>query len=336
VKSKSKLLATKWLHISLGIIISFGALYLALRGVDLRSVWLSIQNAIWEYVFLALGCVAINTLAKTLRWRLLIGTPGQNITNITYLKVLLAGQMLNTIFPARLGELGRAYVLGGMGPGRSYVLGTIVLEKALDSIAYIILFVALILLIPIPDWIGSSFFVFLLVTLTIVGGILLLVFWPNPFIRLLNAFLNRMPERLRLWLSPRIESGLTSLEIVRRRDDLLRLVLWTGLIWCLAILTNYFTLLALDIHLPIPASMLILFVLQAGISIPSIPGTIGLFEYICVLTLSVYGINQSLALSFGLLLHAIVLIPSTLAGMVSFWSLGLSGQQGRFQDTIGK
>ena len=48
--------------------------------------------------------------------------------------ILLAGQMLNTVFPARLGDLTRAYVLGGKGPGRSFVLGTVVLEKILDSI----------------------------------------------------------------------------------------------------------------------------------------------------------------------------------------------------------
>ena len=136
------------------------------------------------------------------------------------------------------------------------------------------------------------------------------------------------------WLAPRIESGLASLEIIRRRDDLLRLIFWTALIWGLAITTNYFTLLALDIHLPLTASMLILFGLQAGISLPAIPGTIGLFEYICVLALSVFGVDQALALSFGLLLHAIVLVPTTLAGMVSFWILGLSGQREKFQDAV--
>jgi uncharacterized membrane protein YbhN (UPF0104 family) len=114
----------------------------------------------------------------------------------------------------------------------------------------------------------------------------------------------------------------------------LRLVLWTTSIWGLAILNNHFTLLALGIHLPITASMLILVGLQAGISLPAIPGTIGLFEYICVLALSLFGIDQSLALSYGILLHAIVLVPSTIAGMISFWVLGLSGQRQKFQDGV--
>jgi len=334
VKKTSTLLTSHWFRVLISIALSLGAIYLAVRDVDLRLVWSTLLDASWGFILLALACVALNTLAKALRWKLLVGPPGQNIPTINYLMVLLAGQMLNTLFPARLGDLARAYVLGGMGPGRTYVLGTVVLEKILDAFAYIILFGTLILMIPMPTWVGSSILAFILVTLTIAGGIMLLVFWPAPFIRLLNALLSRLPERPRLWLAPRIESGLASLEIVRRRDDLVRLVLWTALIWGLAILNNQFALLALDIHLPLTASLLILFGLQAGISLPAIPGTIGLFEFICVLVLSVFGIDQALALSYGLLLHAIVLVPSTLAGMVSFWALGLSGQRDKFQDGL--
>jgi uncharacterized protein (TIRG00374 family) len=328
-----KILRSKWLRFSLGIMISLGALYLALRGVDLQLVWDSIQHAEWGFILLALLCIAMNTLSKTIRWKVLVSIPGQNIQLSQYLMTLLAGQLLNTIFPARLGDLARAYSLGGKGPGRSYVLGTIVLEKMLDSIAYILLFTGLIILIPLPDWVGGSILVFLFMTVIIIGGIIILVFIPGPFKRYLNSLLGRFPDRWRLWLAPRIDQGLESLEIIRHRNDLLRLTFWTAVIWIMAVVTNYFTLLALDIHLPIAASMLILFGLQAGISLPAIPGTIGLFEYICVLALAYFGIDQATALSFGLLLHAIVLAPSMVAGTLSFWILGLSGQREKFQDT---
>jgi uncharacterized protein (TIRG00374 family) len=271
-------------------------------------------------------------MGKTFRWKLLVGPPGGHIPSFTYLLVLLAGQILNTIFPARLGDLARAYVLGGMGPGRTYVLGTIVLEKMLDSLAYITIFGIIILLIPLPNWVGGSILLFVLVTVAITIGLLLLVFWPAPFQRLLNFLLGKFPERVRMWMTPRIEQGLASLEIIRRRDDLFRLILWTVLIWALAIATNHLVLLALDIQLPISASILILVGLQAGISLPAIPGTIGLFEYICILALSVYGIDQALAFSYGLLLHTILLIPIILTGTISFWVLGLSDQRKKFRN----
>jgi len=72
--------------------------------------------------------------------------------------------------------------------------------------------------------------------------------------------------------------------------------------------------------------------LQAGISLPAIPGTIGLFEYICILALSFFNIDPSTALSYGLLLHAVVLLPPLLAGMISFWVLGLTRERQKYQD----
>jgi len=332
VKAVSRAYNAKWVRILFSLGLSLGAIYLAIRDVTLEQVWKALLEARWEFILLALTTVAINTLAKALRWKLLVGPPGKKITNLRYLMILITGQMLNTLFPARIGDLGRAYVLGGMGPGRTYVFGTVVLEKMLDAIAYLLLFGTLVLLIPMPDWVSGSILAFMLLTITITGGILLVVFFPTPFSRLLNAILSHLPDKPRTWLTPRLDRGLASLEIVRRRKDVLRLVGWTAAIWLLAILNNHFTLLALDIQLPISASMLVLFGLQAGISLPAIPGTIGLFEFIGVLTFSVFGVDNTQALSYGLLLHTIVLVPSTLAGLASFWALGLSDQRQKFTE----
>jgi uncharacterized membrane protein YbhN (UPF0104 family) len=72
------------------------------------------------------------------------------------------------------------------------------------------------------------------------------------------------------------------------------------------------------------ASLLILIALQAGISIPSVPGRIGIFEYICVLALAVFGVGQSTAFGYGVVLHGLVLLTPILAGLVSLSILGLS------------
>ena len=70
------------------------------------------------------------------------------------------------------------------------------------------------------------------------------------------------------------------------------------------------------------ARLLVLIALQAGISLPSIPGRFGIFEYICVLALGSFGVAQPLALSYGLLLHFVVLVPTTVLGGVFFIGLG--------------
>ena len=38
--------------------------------------------------------------------------------------------------------------------------------------------------------------------------------------------------------------------------------------------------------------LLVLVVLQVGITLPSVPGRIGVFEYLCILSLAVFGVAQ--------------------------------------------
>ena len=65
------------------------------------------------------------------------------------------------------------------------------------------------------------------------------------------------------------------------------------------------------------ASLLTLVTLQVGISLPSVPGRFGVFEAACVLALGTFGIEQTLASGFGLLLHTVILIPAVIAGVAS-------------------
>jgi uncharacterized protein (TIRG00374 family) len=326
-----RIISSRIFRLGLGLLISGLALYLVFKDVDFVQVWDALREARWDYIGLALLSVAVNTLAKALRWKVLVGPDGQEISILNYLGVLLVGQMLNTLFPARMGDLSRAYVLGGMGPGRTYVFGTVILEKVLDSFSYAMLFFLLLVLIPLPGWMSQSIFVFTAVILVVSAAVVILAYQPARVTSILDRITLWLPVRFQNWLQPRLRAGYASLEIVRRRSDFNKLVFWSVVVWGTALLTNHLTLLAFDIRLPFTASLLILIGLQAGISIPSVPGRIGIFEYICVLALTLFNVEQILSVSYGILLHAIVLVPSTLLGLVAFWLLGLTGKQDSFR-----
>jgi uncharacterized membrane protein YbhN (UPF0104 family) len=69
------------------------------------------------------------------------------------------------------------------------------------------------------------------------------------------------------------------------------------------------------------ATLLVLIGLMAGIAVPSVPGRIGIFEYICVLALAVFGIKQTQALTYGILLHAVVFLPVLVLGVLALLRL---------------
>jgi uncharacterized protein (TIRG00374 family) len=205
------------------------------------------------------------------------------------------------------------------------VLGTVVVEKIVDLFFYLLIIIVVLLLVPEKAWMAPS-----LITLIIGASLVILMFvvlvaFPVLTARLVEWGLGRLPERISNYLAPRVQAGIRSLEVVKSRGDFLKIMAWSLIVWGTAILNNYLVLLALRIHLPLTAPLLILVGLQAGISLPSVPGWIGVFEYICVITLAYFGVEQNTAFGYGVLLHAVVLGPAVLAGVISLGRLGGMG-----------
>lgn len=312
---------TRW---AVGSAVSLGALVLAARGVDLSSVGATLLRANGAFIMLALLSVLVNILVKAVRWRILIGEQGRAIPLREVLRVLVISQMLNMVIPARVGELSRAYMLGRQGPGSAFILGTVALEKLLDSILYLMLVVLLILLMPVPEWISQPLYPFALIAVSSLVTVLLMSRYQGELLGLLTRTLGWLPQRPRERITRLAGAALSSLAILKDWRSSLAVSWWSAVVWVTAVLNNYLVLLALGIDAPPPAALLVLVVLQAGIAIPSVPGKIGVFQYLCILALGVFGVDRGLALSYGVLLHAIVFLPVTILGVALLWASGLT------------
>ena len=316
-----------YVRVGLGIVISGVFLYLALRNVAYAEVWSTLANAKVRYLGLGLLSVAANIIAKTVRWQVLIGPAARSVPFIRIVTALLVGQTLNALVPARLGDVSRAYMIGRLGPGQVFVLGTVVLEKLLDMLFYALLFLVLLLLIPLPGWISHAASAVTTVAVAACAAVAIMAYHRNWISTNLTRPVGWLPESMRATAVTRLRSGLSSLEILQSRPDLFKLILWSSLVWSTAVLNNHLILRALQLQLPLAASILLLIVLQAGISIPSVPGRIGVFEYLCVLSLAIFKVEQAVAFSYGVLLHSIVMILPMLAGLFLFWRLEIAGKQ---------
>ena len=320
------IIVSRYFRLALGVVITGVSLYLALRDVSLLDVRIALANAKVAFLGLALASVGVTNFGKAARWRMLLGRQRERVGLQKSFMAVVAAQALNTVYPARVGDISRAYVIGGMGPGRVFTFGTIVLEKLIDMLFYVVLFLILFLSIPLPGWINQSVSLFIGATLSVLGIVGLVVYhleWISGFLGRLTHYL---PEQIEARVQNWTGSALSSLAILKSWRDLAQVMLWSALVWSTAVLTNHLTLLALGIHLPLTAPLLVLIALQISLSLPSIPGNIGVFEYLCILSLAFFGIAQSQALSYGILLHLIALLPQTLIGLLFVAMLGMNSQ----------
>lgn len=310
------------IRILIGVVISAVAIYVAIVGVDYTSVWGYLVRADLTLIGLALASIAVNNVAKALRWKLLLGDKGTQVSLWYLLQLHLVGQMINQLMPGRVGDVSRIYLAGEIGVARSFVLGTVALEKIIDMTCYVLIFALLLALIPLPTWVSQSASALVVTTLIVLVSTGVMIIYRRRF-RSIPGWLSRwLPTRLRDRIETIIHDALESLAVLSRRNFGLHMTVISAIIWFTAALTNYLVLWALRIEAPAVSGLLVLFVLLAGINIASVPGQIGVFEYLCVLSLAIFGIDQAPALSFGVLLHVLTYVPTLIAGVLALWGNG--------------
>jgi uncharacterized protein (TIRG00374 family) len=303
--------------VALGVIL----LILAFRGAHPAAVITALAATDPRLVALGLVAVGATVVAKTFRWGLLFYPRHRSLRFSNLFSAIVIGQTMNLLLPARVGELGRAYLIGeNEGQSKLFALGTIVVEKLLDGAMLLLVLALLFLVMPLPDWLRMAGATTGLALACLLVGILLLTGQRKAILAALERVGRHVPGMQRIGLPGRLEVLTDSLASLRAREVNVRLLTWSFAIWVLASLTNYLTLLALGIQVPlVVASLFILAVIHIGLVVPSSPGRIGVFHFLCVLSLSFFGVDAAVALAYGLVLHFIVVVPVIFVGLLCLW-----------------
>ncbi len=310
-----------WWRWGLGLTLGSVFLYLSLRDVPLAESWDALRRADVGWVLLALGGVALNNAAKVWRWQILLAERRQHVPFGLALRAILAGQMFNYLLPMRAGDLSRAYLVGIQQTGTVYALGTIALEKVLDTLMYALLFVLTALALPLPAWVDNSGFTLTVLSLAMGLGAWLLARYSAPALAFLLRIAKILPPRWAHNLETRLRDALRTLRIIRSGRALTALGLWSLIVWGSAIFPNWALLRALSLPGGWSAAAAVLVFLQAVISLPGVPGRVGVFQYACILALALFGVAEAPAFSYGLLLQAVAVLPLIAGGVVSLGHL---------------
>lgn len=302
-------------RIGAGLILGGVALWLAARGTDLDALRRAVADAHTHWILVALLSVVITVAAGVARWRLLFYPDAHARSWWTLTAALLVGQMLNIVLPLRLGEVARAGWVGraeAIPLGRA--LGTIAMERLADLVTVGSVVFALIALAAVPGWLvapGRA-----LVGIALVAGGLLLVIAMRG--QSMAAFATRVARRLPRAIGSRLERlATTAIEGTRVLDSWTMGAAVAGLsllVLLLAASTNYLLFLAFDLVVPASAALVLVIALQVGNTLVSVPGNIGVFQYVTVLTLGAYNVDRESAFAYAVLLHVIALAPKIVAG----------------------
>ncbi len=303
---------------AVGIAISIGSLVFVLRGVDLASVADILRTAIPAWIAVALVLQMIDVGVRALRWQRLVA-PIQLVPYVPMLSYLLVGYLANNVLPARLGELVRSHYLGDReGISRASTLGTVVVERVVDTAVVVAIGAVAILVLQVRGVVASAVLVGLAITGLLVLGLAAGILAGRlPGAARVLAFAERRPKVVEL--GRRLQDGLA---VARRPRTLTEALGLSVVAWSASLLAFAAAGQAIGLQLTIGQAALFATGVALATAIPSGPGYLGTFELAAVAVGAAVGIPRDESFALALLVHAMVLILTSVGGVVAFIRLG--------------
>lgn len=328
----------------IGILISIIALAFAFRQVDFAKVWTSLAGANYWLLAASLVPLLLFLILRGIRWRLLF-YPKQGLRLLNLVAVINIGYLLSNIFPARLGDVARAYLIGDTEDvSRASAFSTVVAERVLDALCAVGGFLLVLPFADVPDWmvrsgmvVGAAALVAVILfvvlvrrrewSLRLIDRILRALHWPSQ--ETMTRFWATLAERTRLGFLARLPwadradlgnmagslidgfSGITTPRLG------LPLLFWSILIWAVISAYYWIALLAFEPGQPYVAGVAVASITALGMTIPSSPGFIGVFEFLTRETMVLFGMPPDAALGYALVAHAFVYVVYCLLGLAS-------------------
>jgi peptidoglycan/xylan/chitin deacetylase (PgdA/CDA1 family)/uncharacterized membrane protein YbhN (UPF0104 family) len=329
IRAPAKRTAT-W-RIIAGLLLFAVLLELALRTVDISTV--SAVDIVWWWVGVALILNLISIVLKAAVWKAALDTIPDH-PKFLYAHVipaLFVGFLLNTLLPARLGEIGRVSVLRrrlrmtGIEVPNATLAGSVVAEQIVLAIALVAIMVLQLPFVNIPARFEHMILAF--------GGVIIVVLLAVIGLETFSRRGGNRRSRADIALARGhqaaamlygIARGLHQGQTVLRRPRTALFALVAGLVsWAAQIGGIYAALAAADIHPTIGRAGLVFLVSTLVQLFPFWPGNVGLFQgAVAQVLVQAYPIDFPHAIAFAVGLQV---IEVSLGVGLGFWFLSREG-----------
>ena len=297
---KSRILP--WRRIFVGLAgFALGLIFLSLAGAnaDLAQAAKIFRSADMTWIFTGIGVFGVDFLLRIVRWRGIVAHRSAVKWSLVA-RALFVGYAMNSLLPARLGELFRADYLAYLSRlPRSGILAAIFVERLLDLLAVLLLLVMGLLLAGVQNpTMDQAALAGLLVSGLSAAVVAMAVFGP----------LRRKARDLLLRVTGRMKSAAWAQRVVgaiRNFVDLLQIVgtwrfacsvAWTVLIWAAEALAIYSICRAVDVTLTPLALITLIGGASLSTLIPTGPGYVGSYQLAYVIVLQQFHISETAAL----------------------------------------
>lgn len=300
----------------IGIVLGVILIYFSVRGINFDETIAHLKNIHLGYAALSLFFMFLMQALRSYRWGVIL-EPLEKIGQFNLFAVTSVGFLAISAIPARIGELARPYLISRKSTIKmSSALGTIIVERVLDSLAVLTITITVLMLQDLPSWMVKSGILFFVITLLMIACVIGLVWRRDTAVKVIDRFLHLLPEKLAQKINNVIHHFIDGFQVIADVKRLLFLLLLSAAVWIIDVAVIYTMFIAFGFDLPVMAAFVVMIILIAGIAIPTAPGFIGNWHYACILGLSLFGIAKPEAFSFALIYHFLSMVLVIALGVI--------------------
>lgn len=303
-------------------------LFWVFHDLNFRELFRSFAGVNWRWIPPAIVFVILVYLVGGWEWQLLL-RPAGRLSLVQTTQAIFAGRFANDVLPVHVGYVIRIYLVSRWaGVDVASVTPSLLVERLFDGfwlalgigLAAIFFRLPKIIAVMVKIWVG-------IIVFGLVAGGIIIFRRPTPgqgatghkvarskslakFYGVIDRMIRQFHAIGRSWLVP---AGF-GLSLLKLTVQFLAFV-------CL--------FQAYHFHFSILAQIAVFLVAYAGLSMPSTPASVGVFQLFCVAGLRMFDVPKEVAAGFALLAFGVLTIPLSLAGFFALAQSGLTLKQVR-------
>jgi uncharacterized protein (TIRG00374 family) len=309
-------LSRKYISFILGFIISGIFLWIIVNNISLDHLKGLILEMNVGYILISIVLFFIAYSLRVERWRLIINNGQTSLKWLNCVGPYFASIAVNNVIPFRAGDFLRAFSFSGrLKIDSSITLASLLIERLLD-IVFLLLFLSIALFyfnIGYSRFFSFSGVIILFLGLNIFSIILFPSFFKKKIVCIFFSLRKKYPK-FKYFLIKFVLNFFNALDKNLSKNKIFKLFLITFLSWVFEGFVFLFVSFSIPEITNNFASMLAFPVGTFATIIPSTPGYVGTFDYFTSQAMIILGNSSDSSLTFALIVHLILWLPSTLVG----------------------
>ncbi|MEO6044685.1 MAG: lysylphosphatidylglycerol synthase transmembrane domain-containing protein, partial [Tepidiformaceae bacterium] len=310
-----------WASFAISVIL----IALFLRATHPSEIADALGEANYWYLFPAVAVLLLAISARCVRWSVLM-RPVASISPARLFPYAIIGYMANNLLPARAGEVVRAYVLGDREDvSKMGAFGTIAVERLFDGSVLVLMLLISGSVVGFED---SRLKAIAIVSSALFVAAIVVFYWltlsEERAKRVMHRALRVLPDRFEPQAEEMADALVGSLRSVHDPRSLGLVVFFSALAWVIEAGAYAVIGQGFDLGVGFGQYCLLLSAANLAIIIPTFFGGTGPFEWAAKLVLVGAGVSDNVAGAYSIIAHAVILVPTTILGLILLWSFGIS------------